>query len=92
MDIDRDCIVDSDVSRTSNISVSAYLRTTAAQGQHDMGNDMLLARVDLTPSFDAHVRDASVKFCSVNLTFHLTSTPLINGTRPTQDVVHSTSK
>ncbi|TEB25035.1 AGC/Akt protein kinase [Coprinellus micaceus] len=45
---------DFDVSRTSNISVAAYLRTSASPGQEDMGNDMLLARVDLTPSLDAH--------------------------------------
>jgi hypothetical protein len=46
----------SDVSRTSNISVSAYLRTAAAvQGQDDMGNDLLMARVDLTPMLDGHV-------------------------------------
>jgi len=46
----------SDVSRTSNISVSAYLRTAAAvQGQDDMGNDLLMGRVDLTPMLDGHV-------------------------------------
>ncbi|KAG6820017.1 AGC protein kinase Gad8 [Arthromyces matolae] len=44
---------DFDVSRTSNISVSAYLRTAAA-GQDDMGNDLLMARVDLTPMLDGH--------------------------------------
>ncbi|KAH7890401.1 kinase-like domain-containing protein [Phlebopus sp. FC_14] len=44
-----------DVSRTSNISVSAYLRTAAAvHSQEDMGNDLLMARVDLTPSLDGH--------------------------------------
>ncbi|KAJ7489440.1 kinase-like domain-containing protein [Mycena latifolia] len=44
-----------DVSRTSNVSVSAYLRTDAAvQGQDDMGNDLLMARVDLTPTLDGH--------------------------------------
>lgn len=43
----------SDVSRTSNISVSSYLRTTVA-GQDDMGNDLLMARVDLTPMLDGH--------------------------------------
>ncbi|KAE9397301.1 kinase-like protein [Gymnopus androsaceus JB14] len=43
-----------DVSRTSTISVSAYLRTAAMQGPDDMGNDLLLARVDLTPVLDAH--------------------------------------
>lgn len=46
----------SDVSRTSTISVSAYLRTAAMQGPDDMGNDLLLARVDLTPMLDGHVR------------------------------------
>lgn len=46
----------SDVSRTSNISVSAYLRTaTVVQSQEDMGNDLLMARVDLTPALDGHV-------------------------------------
>lgn len=43
---------DFDVSRTSNIAVSAYLRTI--QGQDDMGNDLLMARVDLTPMLDTH--------------------------------------
>lgn len=43
-----------DVSRTSNISVSSYLRTAAVQGRDDMGNDMLMARVDLTPMLDGH--------------------------------------
>ncbi|KAK0199844.1 kinase-like domain-containing protein [Desarmillaria ectypa] len=45
---------DFDVSRTSNISVSAYLRTAPVQGPDDMGNDLLLARVDLTPMLDGH--------------------------------------
>ncbi|KAL0071006.1 Serine/threonine-protein kinase [Marasmius tenuissimus] len=43
-----------DVSRTSNIAVSAYLRTAAAQGPDDMGNDLLLSRVDLTPILEGH--------------------------------------
>lgn len=47
----------SDVSRMSNIAVSAYLRTTqCVNGQDDMGNDILMARVDLTPQLDGHVR------------------------------------
>lgn len=46
--------LDSDVSRTSNISVSSYLRTTVA-GHDDMGNDLLMARVDLTPMLEGHV-------------------------------------
>jgi len=46
----------SDVSRISSISVSAYLRTAAAvQGQDDMGNDLLMARVDLTPVLEGIV-------------------------------------
>ncbi|KZT25592.1 Pkinase-domain-containing protein [Neolentinus lepideus HHB14362 ss-1] len=46
---------DFDVSRTSNIAVSAYLRTTqCVQGQDDMGDDLLMARVDLTPVLDGH--------------------------------------
>ncbi|KAJ7621162.1 kinase-like domain-containing protein [Roridomyces roridus] len=46
---------DFDVSRTSNVAVSAYLRTDAAvQGQDDMGNDLLMARVDLVPALDGH--------------------------------------
>ena len=48
--------ISSDVSRTSNISVSSYLRTAAAvQSQDDMGNDLLMGRVDLTPMLDGHV-------------------------------------
>lgn len=48
--------VTSDVSRTSTISVSSYLRTAAAvHSQEDMGNDLLMARVDLTPVLDGHV-------------------------------------
>ncbi|KAF9223204.1 Pkinase-domain-containing protein [Gyrodon lividus] len=44
-----------DVSRTSNISVSAYLRTAAAvQSQEDMGNDLLMARAEITPALDGH--------------------------------------
>lgn len=49
----REC---SDVSRISTICVSAYLRTAAAvKGQDDMGNDLLMGRVDLTPVLDGHV-------------------------------------
>ena len=47
----------SDVSRTSNISISAYLRTaTAVHSQEDMGNDLLMARAHITPALDGHVR------------------------------------
>lgn len=50
----------SDVSRISNISVTAYLRTGAAmEGQDDMGNDLLMARVDMTPVLDGLVRSIS---------------------------------
>ncbi|KAL1679493.1 kinase-like domain-containing protein [Schizophyllum commune] len=45
---------DFDVSRTSNISVSSYLRTAPVQGKDDMGNDILMGRVDLTPQLDGH--------------------------------------
>ncbi|KAF6760378.1 kinase-like domain-containing protein [Ephemerocybe angulata] len=45
---------DFDVSRTSNISVAAYLRTNATPGQDNMGNDVLMARVDLVPMLDGH--------------------------------------
>lgn len=47
----------SDVSRISSIAVSAYVRTAAAvQGDNDMGNDLLMGRVDLTPVLEGHVR------------------------------------
>ncbi|KAJ7853541.1 kinase-like domain-containing protein [Mycena olivaceomarginata] len=50
-----------DVSRTSNVSVSAYLRTDAAvQGHDDMGNDLLMARVELTPSLEGQA--SSIQF------------------------------
>jgi hypothetical protein len=46
----------SDVSRTSNLSLSAYLRTSQGLvGQDNMGNDLLIGRLDLTPVLDAHV-------------------------------------
>lgn len=46
----------SDVSRTSTVSVSAYLRTAqCVNGQDDMGNDILMGRVDLIPVLDTHV-------------------------------------
>jgi hypothetical protein len=47
----------SDVSRTSNLSLSAYLRTAQCMpGQDNMGNDLLMGRLDLIPVLDAHVR------------------------------------
>jgi hypothetical protein len=52
--VDEECY--SDVSRISNVSVSAYLRTAQClKGQDDMGNDLLIARVDITPSLDGQV-------------------------------------
>ncbi|KZS89665.1 Pkinase-domain-containing protein [Sistotremastrum niveocremeum HHB9708] len=45
-----------DVSRTSTISVSAYFRTAPCipgTSTNDMGNDLLIARIDLIPSFDS---------------------------------------
>ena len=46
----------SDVSRTSNLSLSSYLRTAQGLvGQDNMGNDLLMGRLDLTPVLDAHV-------------------------------------
>ncbi|TFK65974.1 Pkinase-domain-containing protein [Pluteus cervinus] len=43
---------DFDVSRLSNICVASYLRTASVQGKDDMGNDILMARVELTPILD----------------------------------------
>ncbi|KAF7324811.1 Non-specific serine/threonine protein kinase [Mycena kentingensis (nom. inval.)] len=62
-----------DVSRTSNVSVSAYLRTEAAvQGQEDMGNDFLMARVDLTPALDGpHASDEWYAATAGTGSFHL---------------------
>jgi len=46
---------DFDVSRTSTIAVTAYLRTAAAiHKQDDMGNDILIARVILEPMLEGH--------------------------------------
>jgi len=63
---------DFDVCRTSNIAVSTYLRTTAAQGLDDMGNDLLIARVDLTPSLDSqHDSDQWYTASAGSGAFHL---------------------
>ncbi|EPT04821.1 hypothetical protein FOMPIDRAFT_1021646 [Fomitopsis schrenkii] len=64
---------DFDVSRTSNIAVSAYLRTAqCVPGQGDMGNDLLMARVDLSPSLDG-TRSADQWYTATagNGSFHL---------------------
>lgn len=43
----------SDVSRTSTLSLSAYLRTAPSSGsENDMGNDILLGRLEVTPVLD----------------------------------------
>lgn len=64
---------DFDVSRASTISVSAYLRTAqCVQGQDDMGNDLLMARVELTPALDG--RSASEQWYQASTgsgAFHL---------------------
>ncbi|KAF8754575.1 Protein kinase C terminal domain [Rhizoctonia solani] len=42
-----------DVSRQSNLSLSAYLRTAPSSGSdNDMGNDILLGRLDVTPMLE----------------------------------------
>ncbi|TDL20580.1 Pkinase-domain-containing protein [Rickenella mellea] len=62
-----------DVSRTSNISVSAYLRTAqCVQGKDDMGNDILMGRVDLTPVLDTqHVSNQWYTATAGSGSFHL---------------------
>lgn len=82
----------SDVSRTSNISVSSYLRTAAAvHGQDDMGNDMLMARVDLTPVLDGHV--SLIRTYNPSTQFnHSISTPQTSGITPQLAPVPSISK
>lgn len=53
------CFYYSDVSRDSEISLSAYLRTAPSlpgQERADMGNDLFLAGVKINPTFDAHQR------------------------------------
>ncbi|TFK24092.1 AGC/Akt protein kinase [Coprinopsis marcescibilis] len=63
---------DFDVCRTSNISVSSYLRTNPTQGADDMGNDLLIARVDLTPSLDnQHASDQWYTAIAGEGAFHL---------------------
>ena len=82
----------SDVSRTSNISVSSYLRTAAAvQSQDDMGNDLLMARVDLTPMLDGHVSSVSHPAFFILLPPPY-STHRTNGIAPLQVPVLSTSR
>lgn len=52
----------SDVSRTSNIVVSAYLRTAQCVfDQGDMGDDLLVGRAELSPSLDDVVSPAMLR-------------------------------
>ncbi|KAL5521078.1 hypothetical protein ACEPAG_9000 [Sanghuangporus baumii] len=64
-----------DVSRTSNIIVSAYLRTTqCVQGHDDMGNDLLMGRVEISPMLDGkavHVSDQWYVAAAGSGEFHL---------------------
>ncbi|KAG9046592.1 hypothetical protein FS837_004011 [Tulasnella sp. UAMH 9824] len=53
-----------DVSRVSDISISAYLRTqppAAGEDQNNMGNDLLLCRLDYTPVLDGHQPSFSIE-------------------------------
>jgi serum/glucocorticoid-regulated kinase 2 len=48
----------SDVSRSSEVTISAYLRTAATlpgQNRSDMGNDLFLGGLKFTPGFDSQV-------------------------------------
>ena len=48
----------SDVSRSSEVTISAYLRTAPTvpgQNRSDMGNDLFLGGLKFTPSFDSQV-------------------------------------
>lgn len=76
----------------SNISVSAYLRTAqSVQGQADMGNDLLMARVDLTPMLDGHVSFTLASPERPDVTLGLVfSTLQTNGTTRQVAKVHST--
>ncbi|EIW76082.1 AGC Akt protein kinase [Coniophora puteana RWD-64-598 SS2] len=64
---------DFDVSRTSIVTVSAYLRTAAAvHSQEDMGNDLLMARLDLEPALEGYdVHDAWYNATIGTGSFHL---------------------
>lgn len=47
--------VNSDVSRVSDVSISAYLRTSPivpGQNRNDMGNDLFLGGIKFTPEFN----------------------------------------
>ena len=62
--------------------MSAYLRTAQSiRAKEDMGNDILMARVDLTPVLDGHVSEA----------YRLTpsSSSMLTDPRPTVSVLGS---
>lgn len=70
------------MSRISSIAVSAYVRTAAAvAGDNDMGNDLLMGRVDLTPVLEGHVRILLTDILSVLHTNGVISMPRTNGTQ-----------
>lgn len=46
---------DSDVSRASDVTVSAYLRTAPGHDRQDMGNDLLIGSVTFSPNIQAKV-------------------------------------
>ncbi|GAA95001.1 hypothetical protein E5Q_01656 [Mixia osmundae IAM 14324] len=64
-----------DVSRRSEVALSAYLRTTpAASGddREDMGNDIFLGGISFTPTFDSeHATDAWYNATGGSGQFHL---------------------
>lgn len=62
-----------DVSRTSTVIVSAYLRTNqSAYTREDMGNDILMARVEIAPVLDSlHVSDQWYSTTGGTGEFHL---------------------
>jgi hypothetical protein len=55
---------DSDVSRASDVTVSAYLRTAPGHDRQDMGNDLLISSVTFSPNIQAKVIHPFPKPCS----------------------------
>ncbi|KAG8696136.1 hypothetical protein FRC08_007338 [Ceratobasidium sp. 394] len=62
-----------DVSRASTLSLSAYLRTGPSSGSdNDMGNDILLGRLDVTPVLDGvHSIDSWFRATTGSGEFHM---------------------
>ncbi|QRV78484.1 AGC/AKT kinase gad8 [Ceratobasidium sp. AG-Ba] len=62
-----------DVSRVSTLSLSAYLRTAPSSGsENDMGNDILLGRLDVTPVLDGvHSIDSWFRATTGSGEFHM---------------------